>query len=361
MAELIIPRKTVSISFSLEPAHSVIASLSLLDMAEDFTGLGEWVYRTVAAMSREERLTNRHVLLDAAAHLLGDTSWPSFEAWVEDLAARDATAIRDEAVRALFAKGYEKVDKEMPDPAEVLSHRTDFLKLVENVLAGRRAPAERALWEDMHSMFIDPPLVQKRIVTYLRTMWERGLAAEWERHLPMLEESIAAFQSLELSGLTAIEAMTRVSLREVPPPTQCGWLDEVEHVIFIPSAHTGPYLLKLDGLDETTVRIVYGARIPEGAAIRSPGLTRSELLMRLTALANDVRLRILALLGQEGELKAADIMAHLDLSQSAASRHLEHLTATGYLAVRGERRIKYYQLSADQIDHTFEALKSFCQ
>ena len=95
MAELIAPPKTVSVSFSLEPAYNAIASLSLLDMAEDFTGLGEWVYRTAEALSPDERLTNRHVLLDAAMHLLRDASWPSFEAWVEDLAARDAKAMRD--------------------------------------------------------------------------------------------------------------------------------------------------------------------------------------------------------------------------------------------------------------------------
>lgn len=110
-----------------------------------------------------------------------------------------------------------------------------------------------------------------------------------------------------------------------------------------------------------TVRIVYGARVPEGAAVRSPTLTRSELLMRLNALANDVRLRVLEWVGQEGERSTAEIMERLDLSQSAASRHLEHLAATGYLVVRDEKRVKYYRLSPEQIDHTSEALKAFCQ
>jgi DNA-binding transcriptional ArsR family regulator len=361
MVELIVPRKTVSVAISLEPAYNAVASLSLLDIAEDYTGLGEWVYRTAKSLSPEEQRTNRHVLGDAVMHLLGDASWPSFEAWVDDLAARDAAELRNDVVRALFAKAYKRSDHKMPPPSEILADRTTFLTLIERIYARRRDPPERALWEDMHGVFIDPPLVQERIVTHLRAMWERGLAAEWQRHLPALEESVAAFQSLDMSGLTAIEALMRVSLREVPP-SACGrWLDEVQHIIFVPSAHTGPYLLYMGGLDETTARVIYGARVPEGAAIRSPTLARSELLMRLSALDNDVRLRILKLLSRGGELSTAEIMEHLDLSQSAASRHLEHLTATGYLTVRDEKRVNYYRLSLVQIDRTFHALKAFCQ
>ena len=94
--------------------------------------------------------------------------------------------------------------------------------------------------------------------------------------------------------------------------------------------------------------------------VSSSTLSRSELLMRLNALANDTRLRIMELLAKEAELNTSDIMAQLGLSQSAASRHLEHLTATGYLIVRHEGA-KYYRLNPDRIDHTFKALKAFCQ
>jgi DNA-binding transcriptional ArsR family regulator len=248
----------------------------------------------------------------------------------------------------------------MPGPSEILADRATFLTLIEEIYAGEREPPERALWEDLYGMFLDPALVQERIVTHLRTLWEGGLAAEWKRHLPMLEGSIAAFQSLDMSGLTAIEALMRVSLREVPPPGQGGW-NEVEQIIFIPSAHIGPYLLHFGGHAQPLARVVYGARVPEGAAVRSPTLNRSELLMRLNALANDTRLRILELLALQEELSTAEIMERLDLSQSAASRHLEHLAATGYLIMRGDKRANLYRLNPDQIDRTFGALKAFCQ
>ena len=194
MAEIIVPQKTVKITFSLEPAYNVIGSLSLLDMSEDFSGLNEWVYRTTKALSPEQLRRNQLVLQEAYVHL-EDGSWSSFPEWVDDLAG-------------------------------------------------------------------------------------------------------------------------------------------LEHIIFIPSAHTGPYLINLGGHSETKVRFLFGARIPEGAPIRLPALNRSELLMRLNALANDTRLLILELLAKKGELGTPDIVAQLELSQSAASRHLEHLTVTGYLTAR---------------------------
>jgi DNA-binding transcriptional ArsR family regulator len=115
------------------------------------------------------------------------------------------------------------------------------------------------------------------------------------------------------------------------------------------------------GLSDTTVRFIVSARIPEGIPAHLSALSRSELLVRLNALADDTRLRILELLARQGEMTTPDIRAHLELSQSAVSRHLEHLTATGYLIGLREQGTNLYRLNPDRIDHTFRALKEFCQ
>ena len=361
MAELdvIVPPKLVTVTFSLEPAYNVFASLSLLEMAEDFTGLGEWVYQTVKALSPERLRTNQIVLLDAPVHL-EDVAWSSFPEWLDDLAARDATALRDQALQAQLTRARKVLDGGVPEPSELLADRAAYLAFVEEL--GRRGGEkfDRSIWEEVHRLLNDPPSRQDLIVSHLRTMWDEVLASEWERNLPLLEESIAAFQSLDFAGLTAAQVLNRVILREIPPASSIHWLEEAEHIIFIPSAHTGPYLLRLGGESYSAERLVFGARIPEGSRVSSPTLSRSELLMRLNALANDTRLRILELVVQKGELNTPEIMAQIGLSQSAVSRHLEHLTATGYLIVRHEGA-KCYRLNPDRIDHTFEALKEFLQ
>ncbi len=359
--DLIGPPKSVAVTFSLEPAYNVIGSLSLLDMVEDFSGLGEWVYQTAKVLSPEQLRTNQLVLMDTTA-LLADELWPSFSVWVDALAARDATELRDRTVQARLAEIGQAADGNLPDAAELLADRAAYLSLVEGFFQHDGKPYyPRSFWEEEHRWLNDPPAMQSMIVTHLRTMWDEFVAPEWERTLSMLEESAAAFASLGFDGLTAVEALSRVALRAQLPQECLGWMAEIEHLILIPSAHTGPYIVRLSSLSKTTARILFGARIPEGAAIRLPALSRSELLMRLTALADDTRLRILELLGHQGELSTPDIIAQLELSQSAASRHLEHLTATGYLTARRQQGANLYRLNLDRIDHTFETLKEFCQ
>ncbi len=82
--------------------------------------------------------------------------------------------------------------------------------------------------------------------------------------------------------------------------------------------------------------------------------------MRLNALANDTRLLILELPGKEGELGTPKIVAQLELSQSAASRHLAHLTATGYLSARRQQGTNLFKYNPDRFDDTLRALKEFC-
>ena len=365
MAELdiIAPARAVGITFSLEPAYNIIGSLSLFDMAEDFSGLSEWVYRTAKELSPERRRTNQIALLDSVAHL-ADASWPSFPEWVADLAAQDATAMRDHALRTWLTTVSRVIERTIPGPSDLLADRAAYLSLVKEYdrCKGRGETTDLLLWEERHSLLNDPTARQDLIVTHLRTMWDKVMAPEWERNLPMLEESVAAFESLGLTGLTAADVISRVSLRASPPPMEArDWLESLEHIIFIPSAHSGPYLIHIGGDSHATARMLFGARVPESAHVSVPALGRSELLMRLNALADDTRLRILELLGKEGERSTPDIIAQLEISQSAASRHLEHLTATGYLSVRRHEGANWYHLVLDGIDRTFRGLKRFCQ
>ncbi len=357
--DIISPPKTARVTFSLEPAYNVIGSLSLLEMHKDFSGLGEWVYQTAQSLSPAQLRTNELVLLNAINFLAG-VSWPSFPEWVDDLAAQDPIPLRDRALQAWQAKMSQALDGVRPIPSQLLAERATFLSLVENWHSQKGETFDRSIWEEIHGLLNDPPALQNLIVTHLRTLWDETVASEWERNLPLLEESIAAFKSLDFTGLTAVQALSRVALRAQLPQDRLGWLEKAEQVIFIPSVHTGPYIVRLSGPNDTTERIMFGARIPEGAPAHLPALSRSELLMRLNALADDTRLRILELLGPRGELSTPDIMAQLEISQSAASRHLEHLTAIGYLIARRHQGANLYKLNFDRIDHTFQALKSFC-
>jgi DNA-binding transcriptional ArsR family regulator len=105
--------------------------------------------------------------------------------------------------------------------------------------------------------------------------------------------------------------------------------------------------------------VLFGARVPEGAQIHAPDLSRAEILVRLNALADDTRLRILKLISEGGELRSQEIMTRLELSQSAASRHLTQLSATGYLDERRCEGAKCYALNPRRIKDTLRAISAF--
>ena len=52
-------------------------------------------------------------------------------------------------------------------------------------------------------------------------------------------------------------------------------------------------------------------------------------------------------------------MAELDLTQSATSRHLRQLSATGYVTERRREIAKCYTLSRERVRETFDALDRF--
>ena len=110
------------------------------------------------------------------------------------------------------------------------------------------------------------------------------------------------------------------------------------------------------GATAVALRLCAGVAQPQGSTER-PAIRRAELLVRLAALADDTRLRMLELLTQRGELAGQEIMAHLQLSQSGASRHLNNLKGAGLvLERRGDGAAKRYSLTPGGVQATFAAL-----
>jgi DNA-binding transcriptional ArsR family regulator len=103
--------------------------------------------------------------------------------------------------------------------------------------------------------------------------------------------------------------------------------------------------------------IVGRARVPEGASVHSAVLDRSDLLMRLDALSDDTRLRIVEMATRDGTITTQMVMDELELSQSSASRHLTQLAATGILSVDGSERTKRYRTNPRRIDDLCHGLR----
>lgn len=359
--DLIIAPQVVTVDLELEPAYNALSSLFALALADQYSGYGEWIIRTAKTLAEERAYMNR-LLCDALDTLFlayrNDRSWPSFPVYIDSLATEDPYWLRDIMVDNIAHYVRHDLPDFQMDKRRFLSDLDYYIGLFRNHIAPQHYEIDRALFADAQTLLNAPPAMLEAYISHLRFMWGEILEREWSRNLPLLRESISAFQCLDYTGMTAYEAIRTVTGRDVRGAG--GWdrkLKGIEHIIFIPSAHAAPYLCKFSAAN--TIRIVFGARVPEGVRGMSPALSRSELLVRLNALADETRLRIIELLSQQGELCAQDIIEILGLSQSAVSRHLNQLVATGYINERRREVAKCYTLNLDRFDNTLGALGRF--
>lgn len=358
------PTKT-SLTVALEPVQNIINSLLLLNRADDFSGLDTWVTNTFAQMTPDQRWLNRVVFVGLYYAVMPDRSWPSFQAYLDDLGRQNPNALRERLLTTYtqfrpLAQRTAGEDMWLDQPAG----DADMIRLMASAdsyidYLRERFPTthiEPEVETEAYRLISDPAAMQKLIITHLQTMWTNYLSAEWERTLPMLQACLIAFQQINLNNLSPLEA-TRLVLGREPEEWCVKNIEQAKQVFFVPSAHLGPYLGKFQ--TDQTFWLLFGARLPQGAQTTSPDLTRSELLVRLQALSDDTRLRMLHLLSQKGEQCSPDIMSALELSQSAASRHLQQLSAVGYINERRHEGAKCYDINSDRIDDTCKALSNF--
>ena len=356
--DLIVTSLTALVEFSLEPARNAIHSLTLLVKDEHLSGLGEWVVRTAAALSPEERERHRLVMIGFYYVVHPERSWPSFPAYLHYLAAVPPRRLLDKLLNA-YARMRPGKDCSYFDETDAIEWEA-VLASTDTFLAFLRERFEHvdpAIESKAYSYILEPPALQDLVVTHLRHMWDTYLAAEWERVRPMLQDAVDAFRQIDFSQMSRLEAAQFVTGQSLEEEHWQRRLERDEPLVFIPSAHVGPYL----GMDWLSRRngIIFGARLPEGTRYHAPDLSRAEILVRLGALADDTRLLILKLVAEAGELRSQDIINRLELSQSAASRHLQQLSATGYLTERRCEGAKCYRLNSERIENTLRAVSAF--
>ncbi len=319
--------RSIPISLAFESTYNALNSIALLNEVAHMPALASWVLRTASSLTPAQRRANLLIFVAFPGAVLPDRDWPTFPAYLDDLASQPAGTLRDRAIERMGA---------MPTDADALAAQVPQL-IVDAALAA-----------DAYALLGDPPALQDLIVTQLRTIWDTALADEWRRSLPPLQKLIAvARQRSEPEVALIAENLRTLIVRDA--------YDEpgVEQILCIPSPHTGHYITRLR--QGATLRLFFHGPSSYPAVMRTSPLGRPELLARLAALADDTRLRILELFAQQHELSAPEIMARLDLSQPSVSRHLKQL-APFLFERRGEGASKIYSLGSRQIDQTFRAL-----
>ena len=342
----------------LSPAVNGLTSLMLMSKHEHYPGVDGWVTKTWANMTAAQQHTTRLVLEGLYYAVVPEGQPESFAAYVADLAQQPPSRLRDRLFDA-YAR-IPRLDGQSAEPvrATLLGSFDAFI----SYLSARFPEAfiDLSIEREAHLLLNDPAAMQTVVVSYLHGMWRDVLEDEWQRVKPMLQASVAAFAATDFSAMSKLEAAQFVT-GQVPDGKWRQWFELADSLTFVPSAHVGPYLHKVNhqANGRSHLHLIFGARVPDGVSIDSPELDRSELLVRLNAVADDTRLRVLKLLAEEGELCAPDIMARLALSQSATSRHMRQLSANGLISERRQEGAKCYRLNQERIESTILAFRRF--
>lgn len=354
-------RPTKKIRFASEPVYNALCSICLLSQGH-LDNISNWVDVTKQHLTDEERRQ-----ADRACHgtpfiglggAVADAT--DLPAWFERMANADPSDIRAINATRLRQKALVHLEgASIPSIRKILSHRETYVDLVARICAAQGPEhmcdlaEEETVFDELH----DGSLYRDKLVDSVRHLWERYLADEWPRVAPTIETSVKAFESIEVPGDTIVDQLKFIAERETIPEEWLLILNKARNVVFIPSVHIGPFM-SLFEYDGTTAYIVGRARIPEGSTVHGAELDRSDLLIRLDALSDPTRLRILELAGDRGTFTTQMIMDALELSQSSASRHLTQLTATGLLTVDASQRTKRYRLNDARVDQVFSGLKN---
>lgn len=344
------------IEVRLDPVQTIINSMVLLSRSEEVSGLNPWIYETASALTPEEWDKHNLVMIGLHYAVVANRFWKDFPSYLADLENTDPISLRDQILDFYIA--YQPSELEgavLTGDKETL---LDDVDLFLEYLTGKFGTEyiDRDVETRAFALLNDPVEMKDQITSHLRYMWDTYFQAEWERVKPMLEDAVLAFSGTDFSTMTRDELAKYIIGRDA---SQDFWenVGDRDTLVFVPSAHNGPYIGKFEY--KNTYGVIFGARLPEGAKVHAPDLSRNEITIRLSALADDLRLNILKVIAEEGEMKSQEIMDRLDLSQSAASRQLKQLSATGYLTERRCSGAKCYSLNEERVQDTLRAVEAF--
>jgi DNA-binding transcriptional ArsR family regulator len=344
---------------SLHPVRNAIASMMLIAKDDEMPGTGAWVAQMREKLTADELFRHKLVIIGFFHAILLENDFASFSEYLDGLQKSDPVALRDKMLNTyahICIGCTEEVRTTKPDWKKVLGSAEAYVGFLIDHFGPDLVVTE--LETEAYKYVVDPPAMQKLIVDHLRWFWDEHMAQEWARTEPILRESVKAFQNANLDNMNRLEMARYITGQDLD---EDHWgkktLDNAERVVFIPNPHIGPYVTRFHFRD--TLGVIFGARQPEDASVRIPELDRAEIVVRMSALADDTRLRILQMISENGEMRSHEIIEAVGLSQPSVSRYLTQLTVTGFLQERRVNGAKAYALNRDRIEKTLKAVHKF--
>ncbi len=354
--DLVRGRLALQVQFRESLAADLLFALSLVMGAPHTEGFDQWVYATFAALPAtlkgdlEQVLTFTQKsgklvewLYRLPPHDPVHHDFPAFIAWLQALSEKDFSTLIEDSLTHLA------------DCCEEEGDETDLLEAPGGLRTVIAAHFSEEHVDRVTQLVRNPVELKAQFISVLTRFWEQFYQQEYQRCLPLMQRSVEHHRRQTYSGdLTAI--FSAVTGRRFPKGYEK--YEDVERVFFFPSCHIGPYVAFNPISDpEPALGIQFNCR-PTGTLEGGSMPAIEDLFPPLKALADETRLQILSLLDGR-ELYAQEIVAQLDITQSAVSRHLKLMVAGGLLNVRKKDSMKYFSVNEETLAGLAERLKDF--
>lgn len=225
------------------------------------------------------------------------------------------------------------------------------------------AADERRHGELARSAFDDPASMQRRYARALRRYWDEAFADEWDRILPRIEQEVTdGARALVTAGAPGLVRTLLPEGRWDPEERAIviakAWdgscdIGERGGMVVVPTVYGWPHVL-IDLTPPWPVAVfvpLRDLRVPE-----APRASDRELVAGFSALGDETRLQIARLVAEEPR-STKELAARLSLSDSAVSRHLKILEASGLVAGARDGYFVLYRLVPERLDVLGGALR----
>jgi DNA-binding transcriptional ArsR family regulator len=351
MAEYVFSSGTPRFTMGVYPAINILNMMSHLVDLDEFPGVAEALGRIADKLSPQQKERHRLIFLGLGSEALAapvqihaQTTFPQYIAALESL---NAVVLRDSLLYALSHSAHLRVYSDAPllptIPEDLLEDEASYVAFMER---GTKQKNKSAPHQAMYTFMLQPDRLQQTLCEHFRLLWREALLVEWERSQPLLEDVVQAFGQVDLpTHTTPIDVLEFVSGRNLRDVLDANALMQFQKILLIPSRHTGPYVSWFG--DDHQLYFIFGARKPNTAEMGVRVLDKPEMLYRLQALTDEVRLDILLTIHRHGELSTQQIMDIFDLNKSTASRHLRLLRASELIHERRDtdNKGKFYSLN----------------
>ncbi|MEM8530749.1 MAG: DUF2087 domain-containing protein [Chloroflexota bacterium] len=347
------PMNVLPANIELATIYNVLHSMALLSGGEDVPLYGQWVQQTIAAVSPEQQQRNRLVFEGLREVFVRDHDWPDFPTYLVWLATQNPFALRDAALKWLCYSLDGSAFSVQPD--DLLTNRDTYLTCVTQVRG--ITDVDPAIMTEAHALLNDPSAMHDLIVEHVTELWEQMVALEWyeltEGRAAHLPHAVRVFQShLAHNEPIATEVLRMVTGRPVPDLPRPGV--DVSRVVLVPSLHVGRQVTTW--VVDTTLYVFFAPPPQPGYILRSSPVGPGEMSMRLRALADETRLRIIDLVVQRNIISLQEIATYFALPQPIVLHHLEHLRH--YLVeCGGQGSSQTYMFNSLQFDLTVRCME----